>query len=434
VLSPYQFRLYCPDIVYSRLKYTFRHRFKPQNFLSWNEGQLKKVKISKEKKVRGEDTRIIHSKTTSIPLLYVQIIAQLLAEDEHGDFNQGHEALRRGSYARQVLAAVAREIRVYTGPNSDFRSKVLNPILQRYLRGIPDNYTPAICTAISGDKKTEPTIGQVTTFYLALDPTDPTFIHDYRRNLIYLTEPRWYLGILLGNYSIKDVSHFNRIQNHHDKVMVALRRAVKRTERTKKFNKVQTPPPEESDYDSPLEPPRVPRFSKPEIEVIVDEHLEGWFKKELNEVVGASLHVPTVINRTLQEDLRSLALKRRDRTNRGGKTNQKGKGRAAPQPQKKPRRIETDEDDDEDSATGKGNNTHSGEKRRRESTGTAVKRSRGPGRGMRGRGHGQHQQPQPEQGGSRGVQGGRRVGGQGGRRIRVGGQGGRRIRVGRARG
>ena len=125
-------------------------------------------------------TKMKWTKPVGIPVVYAQLIAQLLAEDLHGEQNSGHEALRRQSYARQVLDAAGKEIKQYKGPSTAFRSKILTPILQRYRRGTPDGYTPTIRTAVSGDEDVAPTLTDATQFYLSEDPVDPAHIPFYR--------------------------------------------------------------------------------------------------------------------------------------------------------------------------------------------------------------------------------------------------------------
>ena len=136
-----------------------------------------KMKIPKQTKKRMVWRRL------DIPFIYIQLISQLVAEDEHAGENDGHEALRRQTYAQQVLDYVGKELRSVKGNAVEgFRSKVLNPILQCYLQGVPDSYAPSICAAISDEE--EVTIADATLFYLAWDPVDPTFIPHYRRNLL----------------------------------------------------------------------------------------------------------------------------------------------------------------------------------------------------------------------------------------------------------
>jgi len=171
-------------------------------------------------KKRNSDEYDTHTKTLHIPMIYLQVITQLVAEDRHGISNTGHEALRRQSYARQVLDKVGIELRGYKGDGSLFRSTVLNPILQRQMRGVPDVYTPSVCAAISGDD--EPTIADVTTFYLGKDPVDDACLSIFHRNLLYVPQSRWFLAVLLEVTARDDIEHYNKVLVNHDKLMEAL--------------------------------------------------------------------------------------------------------------------------------------------------------------------------------------------------------------------
>ena len=242
---------------YSR-NYVFVCKIPPKKFMSWKADELKKIEIGKS----GTGTLW---QTASIPFIYAQLISQLIAEDVHTEDNEGHEAVRRSSYARRVLDAVAIEIKGYEGEDKAFRSKILTPILQRQLRGVPDCYTPSVCASMS--EGSTPTIAEATEFYLSLDPVDPNHIPQYRRNLVYVAESRWYLGVLRGASGLKSVQDFDLTRKNHDKVMKALQ---------------QEPNGDEDDPDDD-----VPPFNNAEVQTIVDEGIEGFFKPELQRVVNA---------------------------------------------------------------------------------------------------------------------------------------------------
>jgi hypothetical protein len=157
---------------------------------------------------------------SSYPPFYVQLIYQPLAEDRHGNDNSGYEALRRQSYARQVLEGAGKEIKGYKGPPEKFRSVILTPILQRYLKGVPDCYAPSLHAAVA--KGDEPTISDATEFYLGVDPVSHIYIPQYRRNLLYIAESRWYLGVLLKNFDVDNKDGFNTTRTNHDKAMKAV--------------------------------------------------------------------------------------------------------------------------------------------------------------------------------------------------------------------
>jgi len=148
-------------------------------------------------------------------------------EVAHGGHNPAHEAQRRAVYADQVTDQLGDEIyqRVdlcRPGPAaSNWRSKVLTPILQRQIAGVPDGYLPALHAGVldpeedksdlSQDENSSRnmTIAEATTFYLNTDPADPAVIPEYRRNIIYTREARWYLSVLLRQISLDDAEAYN---------------------------------------------------------------------------------------------------------------------------------------------------------------------------------------------------------------------------------
>ena len=96
-----------------------------------------------------------------------------------------------------------------------WRSGVLNPILQRQLQGVNENYRPLVEKAVAkGGKK--PTLEQVTKFYLVRDPVDPRWIRTYRRNLLYISEARWHLGVVMGTIAIGDEVAYAALQDRTD--------------------------------------------------------------------------------------------------------------------------------------------------------------------------------------------------------------------------
>ena len=169
----------CSDPTGCRRSHEFKVDFSPADFYEWEHNELLEITLEWPHKLPKKESYTTRSKTAHIPILY----AQLIAEDDHGDNDNGHESLRRQAYAREVLDAFGREIRRYKGEGIHFRSAVLNPILQRYRQGVPDAYAPAVCDAISGDGR--PTINEGTQFYLAVDPVESARSLEYRRNLVY---------------------------------------------------------------------------------------------------------------------------------------------------------------------------------------------------------------------------------------------------------
>jgi len=219
---------------------------------------LLEISVGFAQKIRNKDAYETRWTKAHIPLLYVQLIAQLVAEDKHGNEDDGHESLRRQSYAREVLDAVGREIRRYRGEGIRFRSAVLNPILQRYRQGVPDGYTPAVCDAISADGR--PTITEATIFYLEEDPLSLLFVSSYRRNLIYIPESRWFLRVLLQKANLLSKTSYNFVRANHVKIVAALAK----------------------EDDTVTEDGEDSHFTEVEIKAILQEGLDEFFKHELS--------------------------------------------------------------------------------------------------------------------------------------------------------
>jgi hypothetical protein len=175
------------------------------------------------RKARKGARRTATHKTKLIPAAYTQVVAQLTAEARHGNVNQGHEARRRQTYARKVLDLFAEELLSYHRSEEDFRSFVLTPILARMLSGLTDVYLPQIVAAVSQGRPTITTEDAVR-FYLTLDPVDPAYIPYYRRNLLYIPEARWHLGVTLGRDTEKKANpteYHNRFRVNHDRILDA---------------------------------------------------------------------------------------------------------------------------------------------------------------------------------------------------------------------
>ena len=207
------------------------------------------------KRSNGKDQTFLSEK--EIPAAYHRLACQLTAEIIHAKDHTGHEALCRCSYAMEVLDAFGAELSSVRIVTADFRSKVLTPILQRQLRGVPDYYTPGVSNAVASDGETV-TICDATNFYLHDDPTHPRCIPSYRRNLIYIPETRWHLGYVLGKIKLGSGPQYDRIRTHQDDLMEALGE-------------------EESDDDDS----DVPGFIGAEVTILVEEGLDDYFAQEL---------------------------------------------------------------------------------------------------------------------------------------------------------
>jgi hypothetical protein len=124
--------------------------------MSWRKGELRQISVGRtitsRKGTRNNCEEVYHPK--DIPAPYDRIIAQLIAEDKHGDGDKSHDSLHRQAYARRVLDAFWYEINGYAGRPIDFRSTVLTPLLQRQLRGVEDSYGPSVQAAV-GDPNTQ---------------------------------------------------------------------------------------------------------------------------------------------------------------------------------------------------------------------------------------------------------------------------------------
>jgi len=107
----------------------------------------------------------------------------------------------RGRYLAKVLDSFVKELEHHQRKSESFlspeagvdfntvephlfRSRVLNPILQRQLRGIPDNEPEMVKKAVGT------TIGAAQDFYLSLDPLHPNLARRMLKNLLYISPVR----------------------------------------------------------------------------------------------------------------------------------------------------------------------------------------------------------------------------------------------------
>lgn len=247
----------------SSSKYHFECEVTLESFMSWQKGQLQQIAYGKSRKVPGKKAYARTTRKTHIAIPYARIIHQLILEDRHGRLDMGHESLRRRTYAQMMLDEFGKELDGFRGQAENFRSKVLTPVLQRQLRGVPDAYAPVIQSAIAQCNTKPPTIAQVTTFYLGNDPLDPICIPSYRRNLVYIREAMWHLSILTGKVKVGDGDDFKFSLESHDLIMEALQ-------------------------DGPSVGPKrgIPPLEDIEVFYILDDELDGFFDEELSRVVG----------------------------------------------------------------------------------------------------------------------------------------------------
>ena len=245
--------------------------------MDWKEGDLRPVKLKQTKRSRGKSRPKTVETPYKLPPPYHRLVSQLVCEIDFADSYYTHEAHRRQAYAEEVLDAFGWELNGLKSTTDPammaFRSIVLTPILQRQLFGISDAYTPYVRSTILGDDDdTEPTIEDVDTkltievvtkFYLGEDPIDPVNIPTYRRNLIYLPEARWHLGLtmkVLGETPEPKALglYFSKIQDHHDIIMKALQ-----------------------DNEIKYDDDGFPLLSHAERSAIIEEQLELFFAEEL---------------------------------------------------------------------------------------------------------------------------------------------------------
>ena len=265
--------------------------------MNWRAGEVMNIRMAKKVKKVNRRTYTKRWSTKRLPIPYARIVHQLSLEARHGDISDGHEAVRRGGYARRVLDAFGEELTAFKGVAKDFRSKVLTPILQRQLRGIPDNYAPHIRSNISNSRVIKPTIAETTAFYLGEDPIDPDFIPSYRRNLLYIREARWALWIVMGLAKVNSKEDYNRSLTAQDKIMEGLTFTRDEVEKMPGVNRDILDQVMELDTTLSLQPhydgyesDSLPRFTYPEVRAIIFEGLEKYFAKELKEVVCTCAH------------------------------------------------------------------------------------------------------------------------------------------------
>jgi len=247
-------------------KYLFEVELDVRSFLFWKKNDVAVVAVFKKVRKHNKNTTGTVQRSFSIPAAYVRIIDQLTKESVHGKHNASHEALRRATYAEETLDALGKELfRHDTVCGPGFRSIVLNPILQRQMRGVPSHYTPLVRRAIAGGDRPV-TIDRATRFYLEVDPIDPESIPSFRRNAVYIPEMRWHLAVLMGACSVRDIEAFRHFQYNQDDIMKQLQK------------------------EKPAS--GIPAFNMVELEVIHCEKIHTFFEDELRRAVGCSLVMP----------------------------------------------------------------------------------------------------------------------------------------------
>lgn len=241
--------------------------FPLEKFLQWGPDELFEVTYKTKRKLPGRKAWSMVERKKKVPVIYARLLHQFCYESHHGELNDAHEAVRRMAYAQRMLDAFGRELEGYRGAPKDFRSKSFTPVLQRQLRGIPDDFPAPIEDFIARSRPGYlADIAQTTEFYLRVDPTLPALIPYYRRNLIYIREAMWHLGVLFGTLKIDSAEDFGAS-------IASQQTAIRRLK-------------------DPDEPDRFlgttavnPNFSLPEYHLIFKLALEPFFEAELKRLV-----------------------------------------------------------------------------------------------------------------------------------------------------
>lgn len=249
----------------SSKRYTFSFEFPIERFLDpKDEGELFTIAYKMHRKKAGKKSTLAVYKARKVHVQYARIVHQFSQEEYHGSVDHGHESLRRRSYVQEMLNEFGKELERYNGLDKDFRSKVLTPVLVRHMRGIPDVYAPTIRRAIKHGPG-DPTLNEITKFYLGFDPLSPQAIYSYRRNLLLIREARWHLAVVMGKIAPSSRSKYNFTLASQDKIV-------------EYFQTNQRPP------GNPIPP-----LTEMEISVLLMEGIEGFFGPELAKVVRANV-------------------------------------------------------------------------------------------------------------------------------------------------
>jgi hypothetical protein len=236
----------------------FKSRLTAEKFMSWEENELRMYGIGRH--VRGL-TKLVF-KTYLVRAPYDHIISQLVAEVDHGEAHDTHESRRRQEYAKRLLDLFAIEAERYKGDPMDFYPKTLTPILVRQLNGVHDASSTVVEAVVSRNKPPA-TSEQTIKFYLGKDPTSPSLIPHYRRQLLSLPIPRWHLAVLLKATTLGNGSDYNRFHDDH----YTITRSIHQSGYPKRG------------------PNNIPLLNEDEVAAIVCEGLTSFFDSELNLVV-----------------------------------------------------------------------------------------------------------------------------------------------------
>jgi hypothetical protein len=140
---------------------------------------------------------------------YLRVLAGLNADISHGPVHKSGNAYFRMTYAQFVIDKLATELEdsgPKKGSEASWRSKILNPILQRQLNGYHDHEAPMLKAHFDGLEGAELQT-EINKFYLSQDPLAALVQPALRRGILYVTEPRWFLGI--NDDKRKDSKHYD---------------------------------------------------------------------------------------------------------------------------------------------------------------------------------------------------------------------------------
>lgn len=235
------------DVPPLRRKYRFESTIHISSFVEWEANQTFPVQFTEFE----NDDEGAHWFLGHLPIQYARLVSQFECEQTHAQYNDGHEAQRRRTYTARMLDELALELVTTEQLDGDFRSKVLTPVLQRQIHGIPDAYAPSVRSALTSVPGLV-TITDATTFYLTDDPIDPKNAPALCRNLIYSREARWHLGYALQNSSV-----------------LAYNRTLANQEKLKKLVKKR-----KEDANAVTEP-----FSHEEMVIVVSEGIDRLYKE-----------------------------------------------------------------------------------------------------------------------------------------------------------
>ena len=178
------------------------------------------------------------------------------------------------TYARCIIDKFIVELQAKRGLDDhgwSWRSKVLNPILQRQMNGYPDHHAPMLAVHFAGLEGSE-LMEKVNKFYLSRDPLEGSEQPHLRLGILYVTEARWFLSVTPAE--VDSIEHYQRCEE----------RTLKLLEKLGK----------EGDQEDGQEGLR-----ESELSVIVAEGLEDYYKKDAEGAVSSATGLMNAIPRLM---------------------------------------------------------------------------------------------------------------------------------------